>query len=88
MSMFHSSLTQMLEFIEKATSSAIHNSTFSDSMGGDLTTVDDALSTLFDEDDTRDSYLAFEVNLLNVHAKLLLKYLSNRHTHRNTSCER
>lgn len=61
MSMFHRSITQVLEHIERVTSAAIHNSTFSDSMGGELVTVDDALGTLFDEDGIRDDYLAFEV---------------------------
>jgi len=60
-SMFHSSMTQVLEHVQQVTSAAIHNSTFSDSMGGELITIDDALSTLFDEDGIRDDYLAFEV---------------------------
>ena len=61
MVLFHNSLPHILQKIENLTSSALHNSTFSDSMGGDVLSMDDMLSALFDTDEVKDDLLVFEV---------------------------
>ena len=61
MVLFHNSLPHILQTIENMTSSALHNSTFSDSMGGDVFSMDDVLGALFETDEVKDDMLVFEV---------------------------
>ncbi len=78
MVLFHHTLPQILENIENTTSCAIHNSTFSDSMGGDTVSMDDILGALFETDEVKDGVLMFEVRITTPDMGTLLSFLSYR----------
>lgn len=60
---FHNPLPRILDYIEAATSSALHSSTFSNFMNGDMLSIEDALSALFESDEVKDDFLVFEVRV-------------------------
>lgn len=61
MVIFHHSLPLILDYIESTISSALHSSTFSDSMGGDMLSMEGILGALFQSDEVKDDLLVFEV---------------------------
>lgn len=62
MGLFPQALPLILEYFSQRSDSAVHNSTFSDSVGGDNITIDDALSTFAEAEELRDKFLVFEVS--------------------------
>lgn len=78
MVLFHNTLPQILENIENTTSCAIHNSTFSDSMGGDVLSIDHILGALFDTDEVKDDVLMFEVRITTPEMDTVLSIFSYR----------